>query len=178
VCQDRLYDVASEAIWSAGGSPAFLFHHRKIKKFKKILKNAKELQVQQLAYLFFENLYGVAASTDKTACGLKSGATVPVVMFRVQGTGCRFKKWRNRPGCDGQNCRGMRSAEGACLLSTSSIVSSLPPVPCPLSPAPSFCHACARTLSWVGCPLGGWGWMISEPRRKHSAAKAEFQEKS
>jgi hypothetical protein len=40
----------------AGMKPASLFHHRKIKKFKKTLKNEKGLQGQQLAHLFFENL--------------------------------------------------------------------------------------------------------------------------
>ena len=40
----------------AGMKPAFLFHHRKIKKFKKNLKNEKGFQGQQLAHLVFENL--------------------------------------------------------------------------------------------------------------------------
>jgi hypothetical protein len=40
----------------AGMKPASLSHHRKIKKFKKFLKNEKELQGQQLANLFFGNL--------------------------------------------------------------------------------------------------------------------------
>mgnify|MGYP007058201605 CR=1 FL=1 len=40
----------------AGMKSASLFHHRKIKKFKKILKNEKGFQGQQLAHLFFENL--------------------------------------------------------------------------------------------------------------------------
>jgi hypothetical protein len=40
----------------AGMKPASLFHHRKIKKFKKILKNEKGFQGQQLAHLVFENL--------------------------------------------------------------------------------------------------------------------------
>jgi hypothetical protein len=40
----------------AGMKPASLFHHRKIKKFKKNLKNEKELQGQQLAHRVFENL--------------------------------------------------------------------------------------------------------------------------
>ena len=40
----------------AGMKPASLSHHRKIKKFKKFLKNEKEPQGQQLANLVFEDL--------------------------------------------------------------------------------------------------------------------------
>jgi hypothetical protein len=40
----------------AGMKPDFLFHHRKIKKFKNLLKNEKEPQDQQLANLVFEDL--------------------------------------------------------------------------------------------------------------------------
>jgi hypothetical protein len=40
----------------AGMKPASLFYHRKIKKFKKNLKNEKGFQDQQLAHLVFENL--------------------------------------------------------------------------------------------------------------------------
>ena len=40
----------------AGMKPASLFHHRKLKKFKKFLKNEKELQGQQLANPVSENL--------------------------------------------------------------------------------------------------------------------------
>jgi hypothetical protein len=39
----------------AGMKPAFLFHHRKIKKFKNFLKNEKELQGQKLVHRFFGN---------------------------------------------------------------------------------------------------------------------------
>jgi hypothetical protein len=76
----------------------------------------------------------------------------------------RFKKWRNRPGCEvqGAGCGVHRYP-----VHHTRCVPSFPPR--------------ARTRAYLiegGCPLGGWGWMISEPRRKHSAGKTEFQEKS
>ena len=40
----------------AGMKAASLSHHRKIKTFKKIFKNEKEIQGQQLVHLVFENL--------------------------------------------------------------------------------------------------------------------------
>ena len=71
---------------------------------------------------------------------------------RKKGAGCRFKEWRERPGCDGRNCRGAHSVVGVCLLSISSIVSTPhpaprtphpaprtpPPAPCTLHPAPAL----------------------------------------
>jgi hypothetical protein len=100
----------------------------------------------------------------------------------------RFKKWRNRPGCEGafrlfllsNRCRvqgaGDRGQGAGCRVQGAGAGGrGQGSVSRPTRPTAA---SRARTLSRVGCPLGGWGWMMSETQRKHSAGKTEFQEKS
>jgi hypothetical protein len=54
-----------------------------IEKVKSIARKSEYYQVPRTCFLTtkrHENFYRVAASTDGIACGLKSGATVPVVI--------------------------------------------------------------------------------------------------
>ena len=67
--------------------------------------------------------------TDDTARGLKSGATVPVVMFRVQGAGCGVQG----AGCRVQGAGDRVQGAGGRLVGQVGRVSWVGIIPCAVS---------------------------------------------